>query len=223
MSHVTFHVNGNNIPLKGFIFDFDGVVVDTEPYHYRSWLGAAEESGCYLDPVEYLPLKSTGNTLIARYILEHSGKEITEEAIKTICTAKERIFRQIVAELSEKDILPGIPEFLGFLKDRGVKLAVASSSHASGELASRFGLDKFFHVLIDGKTPLPRKPQPDTFLLAAEKLQVDPADCIVFEDSLAGIGGAVNAKMPVVAIGGIQSADAILHLKDFAEFGKYFY
>lgn len=223
MSHVTFHVNGNSIPLKGFIFDFDGVVVDTETYHYRSWLGAAEESGCYLDPIEYLPLKSTGNTIIARYILEHSGREATEEAIKTIYTAKEQIFREIIADLSQKDILPGIPEFLTFLQSKGVKMAVASSSHASGELAARFGLDSYFHVLIDGKTPLPRKPQPDTFLLAAEKLGVDPGDCIVFEDSLAGIGAAVNAKMPVVAIGGIQSADAILHLKDFVQFGKYFY
>ena len=223
MNSVTFHVNGKEYPLKGFIFDFDGVVVDTETYHYRSWLAAAEESGCYLDPIEYLPLKSTGNTIIARYILEHSGKAVTEEAAQTIYTAKERIFREIITDLSEKDILPGIPEFLNFLRSRGVKLAVASSSHASCELAARFGLDKFFHVLIDGKTPLPRKPQPDTFLLAAEKLGVDPGDCIVFEDSLAGIGGAVNAQMPVVAVGGIQSRDAIAHIQDFSHIRDYFY
>ena len=129
----------------------------------------------------------------------------------------------MIANISEKDILPGIPAFLTFLKQKGVKLAVASSSSASGDLAARFGLDVFFDVLIDGNTPLPRKPAPDTFLLAAEKLGISPADCIVFEDSLAGIGGAVNAKMPVVAIGGIQSKDAILHLPDFSEFETYFH
>lgn len=219
---VIFTCGGRDYPRKGFIFDFDGVVVDTETYHYRSWLAAAELSACTLDPVEYLPLKSTGNTIIANYILEHSGKAVTEEAARTIFTDKERIFRQIIQDLSEKDILPGIPAFLSFLKARGVKMAVASSSHATCELAARFGLDEFFPVIIDGKTKLPRKPQPDTFLLAAKLLDVDPSDCIVFEDSLAGIGAGVNAKMPVVAIGGIQSPDAVLHLQDFSQFDRYF-
>lgn len=223
MNTVTFHLEGKHLPLKGFIFDFDGVVVDTETYHYRSWLMAAETEGCTLDPVEYLPLKSTGNTIIANYILEHSGHEIEEAATRRICTAKEIFFRQIISDLSEKDILPGIPEFLTWLKSKGVKMAVASSSHASGELAVRFGLDKYFDVLIDGKTPLPRKPQPDTFLLAASRLGVDPSDCIVFEDSLAGIGAGVNAGMPVIAIGGIQSKDAIMQLQDFSHIRDYFY
>jgi len=223
MNTVTFHNNETSLPLKGFIFDFDGVVIDTEAYHYRSWLAGAQAEGCTLDPVEYLPLKSTGNTLIAKYILEHSGRTPEEDAIRRICATKERVFREIIRELSQKDILPGIPEFLAFLREKGVKLAVASSSHASGELAACFGFDKIFHVLIDGKTPLPRKPAPDTFLLAAEKLGIAPRDCIVFEDSLAGIGGAVNAGIPVVAIGGIQSEHAALHLQDFSDFGKYFY
>ena len=77
-------------------------------------------------------------------------------------------------------------------------------------------------TLIDGNRKLPRKPAPDTFLLAAQMLGVDPADCIVFEDSLAGIEAAANAGMPVVAVGGIRSEKAILHIPDFRDIRKYF-
>ena len=69
---------------------------------------------------------------------------------------------------------------------------------------------------------LPRKPAPDTFLLAAKMLGVDPSDCIVFEDSLAGIGAAVNAGMPVVAVGGIRSEQAIAHIDNYLEIQNFF-
>ena len=76
--------------------------------------------------------------------------------------------------------------------------------------------------MIDGNMKLPRKPAPDTFLLAAEKLGVDPADCIVFEDSLAGIDAAINAGMQVVAVGGIRSEKAVLHIPHFQNIREYF-
>ena len=99
---------------------------------------------------------------------------------------------------------------------------MASSSNTSSGLAARFGLTRHFQAIIDGNRKLPRKPAPDTFLLAAEMLGVDPADCIVFEDSLAGIGAAVNAGMPVVAVGGIRSEHAIAHIDDFRDIRNFF-
>ena len=97
-----------------------------------------------------------------------------------------------------------------------------SSSSTSSALAQRFHLSKHFEVLIDGNTKLPRKPAPDTFLLAAKLLGVDPKECIVFEDSLAGIEAACNAGMPVIAVGGIRSEKAIAHIDDFRQLGQYF-
>ena len=131
-------------------------------------------------------------------------------------------FDELVKDLSEKDVLPGIRDFLTWLNEQGVKTAVASSSNTSSGLANRFDLTKHFGVVIDGNRKLPRKPAPDTFLLAAKMLGVEPQDCIVFEDSLAGIGAAVNAGMPVVAVGGIRSEQAVLHIQDFRGIREFF-
>ena len=213
---------GKHMKRKAFIFDFDGVVVDTEKYHYLSWVAAASHVGYDLGWEEYLPLKSTGNTEITQYLSDHSGKEVSEELFQTMRNTKLVEFDRLVADLSEKDVLPGIRDFLTWLNEQGVKTAVASSSNTSSGLAKRFDLAKHFQVVIDGNMKLPRKPAPDTFLLAAKMLGVDPADCIVFEDSLAGIDAACNAGMPVVAVGGIRSEKAVLHIQDFRDIRKYF-
>ena len=208
--------------LKAFIFDFDGVVVDTEKYHYLSWCQSAAHVGYDLGWEEYLPLKSTGNTEITQYICDHSGKEVSEELFQIMRNTKLTSFDELVKDLSEKDVLPGIRDFLTWLNTQGVKTAVASSSNTSSGLAKRFDLTKHFGVVIDGNMKLPREPAPDTFLLAAKMLGAEPCECIVFEDSLAGIEAAVNAGMPVVAVGGIRSEKAILHIQDFRDIRKYF-
>ena len=208
--------------LRGFIFDFDGVVVDTEKYHYLSWCKAAEHVGYTLGWEEYLPLKSTGNTEITRYLSERSGKDVSAELFDRMRQTKLEEFDRLVADLSEKDVLPGVRDFLTWLNRQNVKTAVASSSNTSSGLARRFALDKHFHVIIDGNQKLPRKPAPDTFLLAAKLLGVEPEACIVFEDSLAGIEAACNAGMPVIAVGGIRSEKAIAHIQDFRQIGQFF-
>lgn len=208
--------------LKAFIFDFDGVVVDTEKYHYLSWVAAASHVGYDLSWQEYLPLKSTGNTEIVQYLCDRSGKTVDEEQFQLMRNTKLTEFDRLVADLSEKDILPGIQNFLTWLNEQGVKTAVASSSGTSSVLAKRFDLTKHFQAFVDGNMKLPRKPAPDAFLLAAKMLGVDPCDCIVFEDSLAGIEAACNAGMPVVAVGGIRSEKAVLHIQDFQQIRDYF-
>ena len=208
--------------FRGFIFDFDGVVIDTERYHYRSWAAAAELVGYSLSWEEYLPLKSTGMGIISDYICDHSGKDIPQSMRQEVIATKRKVFEQIVSELSEEDVLPGVRDFLAYLNERQVKTAVASSSSTSSALAQRFDLSKHFEVIIDGNTKLPRKPSPDTFLLAAKLLGVDPKECIVFEDSLAGIEAACNAGMPVVAVGGIRSDKAMAHIDNFRQLGQYF-
>ena len=213
---------GDQRKLKAFIFDFDGVVVDTEKYHYLSWCQSAAHVGYDLGWEEYLPLKSTGNTEITQYLCNHSGKEVSEELFAIMRQTKLTSFDELVKDLSEKDVLPGIRDFLSWLNEQGVKTAVASSSNTSSGLAKRFDLAKHFGVVIDGNRKLPRKPAPDTFLLAAKMLGVEPKDCIVFEDSLAGIEAAVNAGMPVVAVGGIRSDKAVLHIQDFRDIRNFF-
>lgn len=208
--------------FRGFIFDFDGVVIDTEVYHHRSWAKAARLVGYDLSWEEYLPLKSTGMGPIANYICDHSCRDVPQEIRDQVADTKLRIFNEIITDLSEKDVIPGIRDFLTYLNEKQVQTAVASSSKTSAALAERFDLSKHFGAIIDGNRKLNRKPAPDTFLLAAQLLGVDPGECIVFEDSLAGIDAAVNAGMPVVAVGGIRSDKAVLHIPDFRDIRKFF-
>ena len=102
---------GDQRKLKAFIFDFDGVVVDTEKYHYLSWCQSAAHVGYDLGWEEYLPLKSTGNTEITQYLCDHSGKEVSEELFAIMRQTKLTSFDELVKDLSEKDVLPGIRDF----------------------------------------------------------------------------------------------------------------
>lgn len=209
--------------LRGFLFDFDGVLVDTEKYHYLSWCKAAELVGYSFSWEEYLPLKSTGNTLITQYLCDRSGKAVSPELFERMRQTKLETFTQLVTDLSEKDVLPGMRDFLTWLNLQNVRLAVASSSSTSAGLARRFDLDHHFGAIIDGNRKLPRKPAPDTFLLAAQLLGLEPGECIVFEDSLAGIEAAANAGMPVIAVGGIRSETAVAHIDDFRQIFDLFH
>lgn len=216
------NLDGTVRPVKGCLFDFDGVVVDTEVYHFRSWNDSAKPLGTQLTWEEYLPLKSTGTTYISRYIMEKAGVSLSEEEFRQIGVRKEASFAELVRSLSREDIVPGVEGFLGWLKQHAIPTAVASSAYSSSKIATDFGLDRYFDAMFDGNTKMPRKPAPDVFLTAAKAIGIDPQDCMVFEDSLAGIGAAVNAGIPVVAVGGIHCDDAIAHIQDFREIFSLF-
>ncbi len=215
--------SGQKQLVRGCLFDFDGVVVDTESYHFKSWNYGAKPLGTQLTWQEYLPLKSTGGTKISRYIMEKAQLTLPVDEMLQIAVRKDENFVELMKSLTEKDILPGIVDFLCWLRQCGIKTAVASSSTASNRIAAGFGLDKYFDAMFDGNTKMPRKPAPDVFLTAANAIGAEPNDCVVFEDSLAGIDAAVNAGMRVIAVGGIRSEKAIAHIQDFSEIGTLFY
>lgn len=202
---------------RGCIFDFDGVLMDTEQYHYAAWNRAMEPEGVCLTWEEYLPLKSTGRGHIIRQYSDKAPVPFPQEHYPELARRKEQIFAELIRALSPSDILPGAEAFMAYLKSRGVRLAIASSSTATTELARRFGLDRYVSAVIDGNRNLPKKPAPDLFRTAADALELAPEDCLVFEDSLAGIQAAGNAGMDAVAVGGIRSPTAIAHIRDYLD------
>lgn len=214
--------NGEKKLVKGCLFDFDGVVVDTESYHFRAWNHGALSIGTQLTWEEYLPLKSTGGTYIANYIMNKAGLNLPHDEMMDISRRKDENFLQIIEALSGSDILPGVESFLRWLREKDVSTAMASSSNMSKRIAKDFHLDQYFDAMFDGNTKMPRKPAPDVFLTAAAAIGVEPKHCIVFEDSLAGIDAAINAGMEVIAVGGIHSEKAMAHIQDFAEIDALF-
>lgn len=209
------------LTFKGCIFDFDGVIIDTEKYHYLGWKKAFEFLGVDLSESEYLPLKSTGRDYIIKYAEGKVQRTFKEDEKSEALRIKDELFDKLLEQLSEKDFIAGVKDFLGCLQNKALRVAVASSSITTTELINRFSLGKLFDEILDGNVKLPKKPAPDVFLEAAKRLGVKPEECIVFEDSLAGIDAAVNAGIAVVAIGEIQSDKALFCLKDFTEIFEF--
>lgn len=201
---------------KAFIFDFDGVVMDTESLHFKAWNKGFSLLGDTLTEEEYLPLKSTGRKHIVDTFAEKIGREISESEALEICKVKDDYFKELCKSIDKSLLINGVEEFLIRLQNEDKKTAVASSASTTTELLQKVGLTKYFSVVADGNLGLPKKPDPAVFLKAAELLGVDAKDCLVFEDSAAGLKAAENAGMDFVAVGGIKSQKAMLEIVDFS-------
>lgn len=194
---------------KACIFDFDGVIVDSERYHYLGWLEVAKAIGSDLTYEEYTPFKSAGRTKMIPYLFEKAGRTMPEGDLEKYSKLREEKIAVEIAKLNEKDVMSGIVDFLTLLNANNIPCAVASASASSIGVAKRFDLYKYFDAFVDGNDKLPRKPNPDIYLEAARRLNISPSDCVVFEDSITGVTGAKNARMYCV---GFQT-----HFTDLAD------
>lgn len=202
--------------FDGFIFDFDGVLADTEALHFKAWNMGFEPFGGQLTLEEYLPLKSTGRKNITAAFSEKMQRTFSDGELLDICKEKDIQFEKLCENADESLIINGARELLSELKSKNKKVAVASSASTSAQLIKKLGLSQYFDKVVDGNFGLPKKPDPAVFLKAAELLKVKSEKCLVFEDSIAGIKAAQNAGMSFVAVGGIQSESAIANIRDLS-------
>ncbi len=186
--------------IKACIFDFDGVIVDSEKYHHLAWQWLAKELGVEFSYEEYRPFQSGGRQKVIPYLFAKAGKTLTAQDMALYSQRREECARAALGRLSPKDIVPGVVDFVRNLRKDGVKCAVASASSSSHIVAQRLGLLGLFDVFVDGEAHLPHKPDPAIFLHVAALLGVLPQQCVVFEDSQNGILAATNAQMAVVGV-----------------------
>lgn len=184
--------------IKAVIFDVDGTLLDTERIYMKAWKEAAAEAG-YVMPDSVLQKTRAVNTKDAARIFEEEiGNGFSYQAVRPI---RVRIAEEIIKR--ESPILkPGVLELLAFLEGKGIRLSVASSTNQQGtreHLAESRILDRF-EVVVGGDMVTNGKPHPDIFLKAAEALGAAPEECIVVEDSPAGIRAARAAGMKAVLV-----------------------
>lgn len=184
--------------IKAVIFDVDGTLLDTERIYMKAWKEAAAEAG-YVMPDSVLQKTRAVNTKDAARIFEEEiGNGFSYQAVRPI---RVRIAEEIIKR--ESPILkPGVLELLAFLEEKGIRLSVASSTNRQGtreHLAESRILDRF-EVVVGGDMVTNGKPHPDIFLKAAEALGTAPEECIVVEDSPAGIRAAHAAGMKAVLV-----------------------
>lgn len=203
--------------IKGIIFDLDGVICFTDRYHYQAWKQMADEIGIYFDEKINNRLRGISRLESLDIILEKSEKSYTAEEKHKLAEYKNEIYKKLLISMSPADLSNEVRDTLNELRRRGYKLAIGSSSKNTGLILHQIGLEGYFDAVSDGTNISRSKPDPEVFLKAAEMLEMEPEDCLVVEDALAGIQAAAAGHFQSAGIG-----EAALHpevtypLKDFS-------
>jgi len=192
--------------LEAVIWDMDGVIADTGPYHFLAWQDVFGKRGVDFTEVDFQHNFGKRNDTIVRYAF---GGNISSEEADVITTEKEESFRRRVAQNVKP--LPGAVGLIKALQLQGVKMAIASSAPPENIrlVAGRLGVYQCFGAVVWGREVTEGKPSPQAYLLAARKLVVDPQNCVVIEDALAGVIGAKRAGMKCLAVTNTHSRDRL--------------
>jgi beta-phosphoglucomutase len=198
-------VNGEILKLsdviKACIFDLDGVIVDTAHYHFLAWRRLAKELGFDLSEAENERLKGVSRMRSLEIILELGGISLSEHNKELLANKKNSWFVDYVERMTPEEIFPGVKTLLQDLKRRNLKVGLASSSRNARTVIKLLNINEEFDAVVDGTMITHSKPHPEIFLLTAEKLGVDPKECLVFEDAEAGVEAALAAGMKCVGVG----------------------
>ncbi len=187
--------------IKAVIFDLDGVIVDTAHYHYLAWKRLAKELGFDLTLEQNELLKGVSRMRSLEIILDLGGIELSEAEKERIANKKNGWFVEYVTEMKPEEIFPGVNELLKSIRSKGLKVGLASSSKNAHAVINLLNIENEFDAIVDGTMIIHSKPDPEIFLLAASKLGVVPAECVVFEDAEAGVEAALAAGMKCVGVG----------------------
>ncbi len=185
--------------IKAVIFDFDGVLANTDLYHFIAWKRAVRLIGINMDQSIQHELRGLTRTATLEKILQIFNKKISEQEFDLVKTKKNEIYKEFLGEVTKDEILPGIIEFLIWLKREGYKVAVASISKNAESIIDNIGLRRHIDVVVDPNTIKNIKPEPDIFFKAAKLLDVKPWECVGIEDSQVGID-AINSSL-MISIG----------------------
>ncbi|WP_037348917.1 beta-phosphoglucomutase [Sediminibacter sp. Hel_I_10] len=208
---------------KGFIFDLDGVIVDTAKYHFLAWKNLANSIGVDFSEEQNEHLKGVSRKRSLEKILDWGNKTLSEEEFNRLMGLKNEDYLSHINQMDASEILPDIEKTLDFLIDKEQGLALGSASKNAKPILKKVALLHKFDAIVDGNDVSKAKPDPEVFLNAAKLLGVAPKDCIVFEDSVAGIQAANTAHMLSIGIGQksvLHEADYIFN--DFTEISESF-
>jgi len=183
---------------QAVIFDMDGVLVDTEPFHYENEIKMFNRLGLDVQDKEHAQFIGMANDLMWQHMVgtRHLSWSVAELTELTIQQGLEYL-----DSLTKLDPMPGLLNILENFKNSGILLAVATSSDTETmqNILAKSGLRKYFQATVSRNDVAKSKPAPDVFLRAAQLLGVEPAACVVFEDSRNGIAAAKAAGMFCIA------------------------
>ena len=197
--------------IKGFLFDLDGVIVDTAVFHFQAWRRLAQKLGGDFTEEQNEQLKGVSRVDSLKKIIEWTGATVSDEEFQTLMVEKNEWYLELVQGLGPQDALPGALNFLQTAYDQGIKIALGSASKNAPMILDKLGITPLFTAIIDGNNVVNGKPHPEVFLKGAEALGLKPSECVVFEDSIAGVQAAKTGGMSSVGIGDAETLQADIH------------
>ncbi len=186
---------------KAFIFDLDGVIVDTARYHFIAWQKISDELGIEFTPEHNERLKGVSRKRSLDIILELGKITASENDKDKWLRQKNEDYLKYIDKMDESEILVGVSNILQYLKEKKQPIALGSASKNARPILEKVKIMHYFDVIVDGNDVTNAKPDPEVFVRAANLLGVKPEHSIVFEDSVAGIQAANIAGMTSIGIG----------------------
>ena len=193
--------------LNGIIFDLDGVLVHTDEFHYQAWKQLADRLRIPFDRQINNRLRGVSRMASLEIILEGADRSFSNEDKLAMTEEKNAAYRKLLETMSPKDVSGEVVDTLSKLKERGIRLAIGSSSKNAGFILKQTGLDVWMDAVSDGNNITRSKPDPQVFLMAADMLALPPARCAVVEDATAGIDAALAGGFLAVGIGDAAGYD----------------
>ncbi len=187
--------------IKACLFDLDGVIVDTAKYHFLAWRRLCNELGFDLTEEENESLKGISRVESLEILLKLGGVILTQEEKDEWLVKKNDWYLEFVDSMNPDEILPGVVHFLDLLKGAGIKIALGSASKNAMLILKKVELLPYFDAVIDGTKVSKGKPDPQTFTLGAEATGAHPSECVVFEDSQAGVEAGNRGGMYTIGVG----------------------
>ena len=206
---------------KGIIFDLDGVICSTDEYHYQAWSALAQRLAIPFDRTINKRLRGVSRMESLEIILEKSAVSYSLEKKQAFAAEKNETYKELLGQMSTKDLSDEVKRTLLYLRGAGIKLAIGSSSKNTPYILQQLGLGNFFEAVADGNCITHSKPHPEVFLKAAEMLGLSPAQCLVVEDAHAGVAAACAGGFDCAGMGdAAQSTEATYHLTSFGDLEK---
>lgn len=203
---------------KAFIFDLDGVIVDTAKYHYLAWQKIAGRLGIDFTHEHNELLKGVSRIRSLDIILGLGNVEAAQEDKDKWLVEKNEDYLGYITNMNADEILPDVERILQYLKDNEQKIALGSASKNARPILEKVGILHFFDAIVDGNDVTNAKPDPEVFLRAAQMLGIPANESVVFEDAVAGVQAANAAGMVSIGIGEAKTLHEAQHnFNDFTE------
>ena len=187
--------------IKAVIFDLDGVIVTTDEQHYLAWQALADRLGIPFDRQTNNRFRGVSRMACMDILAEVGNVSFSIDEKNRFATEKNEHYRSLLGMMSEKDLSLEVKTTLDRLRERGIKLAIGSSSKNAKFILEKIGLGTYFDAVSDGTNITRSKPDPEVFLKAADMLGVPYSECLVVEDAISGVSAGLNAGMEVATVG----------------------